>query len=50
MPRALITTVPFADKDRLPLTLLEQAGIEYVINPLNKKLTDSELADLINGV
>ena len=49
MPRALITTVPFADKDRLPLMLLEKAGIEYVINPLNKKLTALELAELIPG-
>ena len=28
MPKALITTVPFADKNRLPLELLEAAGIE----------------------
>ncbi len=49
MPRALITTVPFADKDPLPITLLEQAGIEYVINPHNKKLTAAQLAELIPG-
>jgi len=47
MARALITTVPFADKDPLPLELLKQAGVNYVINPYNKKLTASELAELI---
>ena len=45
--KALITTVPFGDKNRLPLEQLEAAGIEYLINPLNKKLTESELADMI---
>jgi D-3-phosphoglycerate dehydrogenase len=47
MAKALITTVPFVDKNRLPLELLENAGIEYVINPLNKKLTEDQLADLV---
>ena len=37
MKKVLITTVPFANKNRLPLELLENAGIEYLINPLNKK-------------
>ena len=46
MPKTLITTVPFGDKDRLPLDLLEQADIDYVINPLNKKLTEDELAEM----
>jgi D-3-phosphoglycerate dehydrogenase len=47
MAKALITTVPFGDKNRLPLELLENAGIEYLINPHNKKLTEEELADLV---
>lgn len=47
MPKVLITTVPFADKNRLPLELLEGAGLDYVINPLGRKLTEDELADLI---
>lgn len=46
-PKALITTVPFADKNRLPLELLENADIDYVINPHNKKLTEDQLADLV---
>jgi len=45
--KALITTIPFGDKNRLPLELLEDAGIEYCINPLGKKLSESELAEMI---
>jgi len=47
MPKALITTVPFGDKNRLPLDLLEKSNIEYSINPLNKKLTEDELAEMV---
>ena len=47
MKKVLITTVPFADKNRLPLELLEDAGIEYLINPLNKKLTEEELLEIV---
>ena len=47
MPKVLITTIPFGDKNRLPLDLLENAGIEYLINPFNKKITEEQLADII---
>jgi D-3-phosphoglycerate dehydrogenase / 2-oxoglutarate reductase len=47
MPKVLITTVPFGDKNRLPLELLEKAGIEYLINPHKTKLTEGQLADLV---
>jgi D-3-phosphoglycerate dehydrogenase / 2-oxoglutarate reductase len=47
MTKVLITTVPFGDNNRLPLDLLENEGIEYLINPLNKKLTEEELAEMI---
>ncbi|MDB3917358.1 phosphoglycerate dehydrogenase [bacterium] len=47
MRKALITTVPFGDKNRLPLDLLEKDSIEYLINPLNKKLTEDELAEMV---
>ena len=33
----------------MPLDMLESNNIEYVINPFNKKLTESELASLIPG-
>lgn len=47
MFRVLITTVPFGEIDRAPLNLLERFNIDYVINPLNKKLTEGELLELI---
>ena len=47
MKKVLITTVPFAKNNKLPLELLEAAGINYQINPLNKKLTSEELKELI---
>ena len=47
MAKALITTVPFGDKNRLPIELLEAAGIEYVINPIGRKLTEDELAEMV---
>lgn len=47
MPKTLITTVPFGDKNRLPLELLEAAGIEYLINPIGRKLKEDELAEMV---
>jgi len=46
--KALITTVPFGDKNSLPLELLENAGIEYVINPINMKLTEDQLVEMVS--
>ena len=48
MQKVLITTVPFGDKDRLPLEILENNNIEFLINPLNKKLTEDELVELVS--
>jgi len=45
--KALITTVPFGDKNRLPLDMLEDAGVEYLINPTGKKLTEQQLAEMV---
>jgi len=45
--KALITTIPFGNKNRLPLEILEENGIEYQINPTGKKLTENGLAELI---
>ena len=39
--KVLITTVPFGDNNILPLDLLDNEKIEYLINPLNKKLTEN---------
>ena len=48
MSKVLITTVPFADRNRLPLEQLESAGIQYLINPLGRRLKEAELAELIS--
>jgi D-3-phosphoglycerate dehydrogenase len=47
MPKALVTTVPFAEHNRLPLELLESAGVECRINPLGRRLKEAELAEMI---
>lgn len=47
--KVLITTVPFGDKNQLPLELLKSAGISFDLNPLNRKLTEDELAGLAVG-
>ena len=47
LPKVLITTIPFGDKDPLPLKLLENSGIEYLINPFNKKITEDQLTEII---
>ena len=49
MSKILLTTVPFGDKDRLPLELLEEANIEYFFNPFGRKLTEQELANIVPG-
>jgi len=46
--KALITTVPFGNKNPLPFEMLENAGIEYMVNPFNKKLTEDELTELVS--
>ncbi|MFM8857071.1 MAG: phosphoglycerate dehydrogenase, partial [Actinomycetota bacterium] len=44
--KALVTTVPFASHNRLPLEILESAGINYSINPLGRRLTEAEMAEI----
>lgn len=46
MSKILITTVPFADRNRTPIERLNAAGIEYLINPLGRKLKEDELVDM----
>jgi D-3-phosphoglycerate dehydrogenase len=46
MSKVLITTVPFAEKDRSPIDKLNAAGIEYLINPLGRKLKEEELVEM----
>lgn len=47
MKKILITTIPFGDPVEKPLNLLNDAGIEYVINPFNRKITEDDLKKLI---
>ena len=49
MTRALITTVPFGEVDSAALGLLDEAGIEYVINPIGRRLTEAELVSMVPG-
>jgi D-3-phosphoglycerate dehydrogenase len=48
MFKVLITTIPFGDKNSLPLEMLEEVNIKYLINPINKKLTEDELIELVD--
>lgn len=48
MTKVLITTIPFGNPEPEPLKLLEKAGIEYTINPFNRKITESDLKEIIN--
>jgi D-3-phosphoglycerate dehydrogenase len=47
MHKVLITTVPFASVDPSPLELLDDAGVEYVINPMGRKLKEAELIEMV---
>ena len=47
MLKALVTTVPFGETNKLPLELMENIELDVTINPLNRKLTENELFDLI---
>ena len=36
--KVLITAVPFGGQNKLPLELLDISGVDYLINPCNKRL------------
>ena len=48
--KVLITTIPFADKNNLPLELLKSVGADVLINPIGRKLKEEELAELIEDL
>ena len=50
MARILITTAPFGEQIRLPIDLLDQLGIEYLINPYGEKLNENQLIELVSDV
>ena len=45
--RVLIATVPFGQHDPASLGQLRDAGLEYVINPLGRHVSETELSGLI---
>lgn len=44
-----ITTSSFAKFSDMPLHLLREAGIEYVLNPYGRKLTEDETIEVLQG-
>jgi len=47
LSRILITTVPFGSENKHPIELLKTQGLDYLINPIGRKLTENELAEMI---
>jgi D-3-phosphoglycerate dehydrogenase / 2-oxoglutarate reductase len=45
--RISITTSTFAQHDKRPLELLEEAGFQYTLNPFGRKLDEKELIEII---
>jgi D-3-phosphoglycerate dehydrogenase len=45
--RVLVTTHPFGEIDRDPIRLLESEGIPFTLNPLKRRLRESELMEMI---
>ena len=48
MAKVLITTIPFGDPSPTSLEALDQAGINYTINPFNRKITEADLKEIIS--
>lgn len=46
MPKIFISTSPFGEVDRKPLSLLEETGWEFKVNPFQRKLSAEEVADM----
>ncbi|MFN3144924.1 MAG: phosphoglycerate dehydrogenase [Paracoccaceae bacterium] len=47
MTKIFISTVPFGERNKLPLELLEGAGHEFVINPIGRRLREEEIAEQV---
>jgi len=48
--KVLISTVPFGNANELPIELLNIAGLDFIINPLNKKFTEDELIHYVKDI
>ena len=47
--RVAVTTTSFAEYDRMPITILEKSGVEFIANNLKRKLEKEELVKLCGG-
>ncbi|SIO03366.1 D-3-phosphoglycerate dehydrogenase [Rhodovulum sp. ES.010] len=47
MSQVFISTVPFGERNRLPFELLGGAGLDYVINPIGRRLREEEIAEQV---
>ena len=48
MHKVLITSIPFGQKDKFPIEILESLSADFDINPLGRKLNEEELLSMIN--
>ena len=47
--KVFISTTTFAVHSEEPLSLLKKRGIDYVLNPHNRKLTEGEIGDILRS-
>lgn len=48
--KVLVSTVPFGEVLKTPITILEDAGLEVVFNPHGRRMNEDELIQLIGDV
>ena len=49
MTRVIITTAPFAEKNKFPFEMLNESGISFTLNQFGRKLTEAELISMVNN-
>lgn len=47
--RVFVSTAPFGSFNKLPLELLDSEGLEIILNPLGRRLTEDELIEFSRG-
>jgi len=50
MRQVIITTAPFAEKNKFPLEMLQENGVSFELNQFGRKLTEAELSSLVYNV
>jgi D-3-phosphoglycerate dehydrogenase len=48
--KVLVATSPFSQTDPVPLQLLEKLGVDIVLNPYHRRLRESDVTELLQGV